>query len=213
MIAVLIGCGLRRADAAALKLEDIQLRDGHWVIADLNGKGGRSYFGSGNWLLLTREQLLSVLFLIGNSTDFGEGKGQLLGASQLPACDFGRKDIKQRDVFPIANLAGVHNSTVSCRPKRFRDVLGRRIICYVFGLKYWQGERLVEVVPAIALQLLLGLDIEIECGAEGAINHRDLLHQDQLRNCENRTGPRTSLHHRGLGIRCHVETRNAFWVH
>lgn len=40
MIAILIGCGLRRAEAAALKLEDIQLRDGRWVIADLNGKGG-----------------------------------------------------------------------------------------------------------------------------------------------------------------------------
>ncbi len=40
MIAVLIGCGLRRAEAAQLKLEDIQLREGHWVIADLNGKGG-----------------------------------------------------------------------------------------------------------------------------------------------------------------------------
>lgn len=39
MIAVLIGCGLRRAEAAALKLEDVQLREGHWVITDLNGKG------------------------------------------------------------------------------------------------------------------------------------------------------------------------------
>jgi integrase len=40
MIAVLIGCGLRRAAAAALKFEDVQLREQHWVIADLNGKGG-----------------------------------------------------------------------------------------------------------------------------------------------------------------------------
>jgi integrase len=40
MIAVLIGCGLRRAEAAALKLEDVQLREEHWAIADLNGKGG-----------------------------------------------------------------------------------------------------------------------------------------------------------------------------
>jgi integrase len=40
MIAVLIGCGLRRAEAAALKIEDIQLREGHWIIADLRGKGG-----------------------------------------------------------------------------------------------------------------------------------------------------------------------------
>jgi integrase len=40
MVAVLIGCALRRAEAAALKIEDIQVREGHWIIADLNGKGG-----------------------------------------------------------------------------------------------------------------------------------------------------------------------------
>src|SRR5207248_5567688 len=40
MLAVLAGCGLRRAKAAALKIEDLQLREGHWVLANLNGKGG-----------------------------------------------------------------------------------------------------------------------------------------------------------------------------
>jgi integrase len=40
MLAVLAGCGLRRVEAAALKIEDLQLREGHWVLADLNGKGG-----------------------------------------------------------------------------------------------------------------------------------------------------------------------------
>ena len=40
MLAVLAGCGLRRAEAAALKIEDLQLREGHWVLANLNGKGG-----------------------------------------------------------------------------------------------------------------------------------------------------------------------------
>ena len=40
MVAVLIGCGLRRAEAAALRVEDIQLREGHWIIADLKGNGG-----------------------------------------------------------------------------------------------------------------------------------------------------------------------------
>jgi integrase len=40
MLAVLAGCGLRRSEAAALKIEDLQLREGHWVLADLNGKGG-----------------------------------------------------------------------------------------------------------------------------------------------------------------------------
>ena len=35
------GCALRRAELAALKMEDIQQREGRWVIADLRGKGGR----------------------------------------------------------------------------------------------------------------------------------------------------------------------------
>ncbi len=41
MVAMLIGCGLRRAGLLALSLESIQQREEHWVIADLVGKGGR----------------------------------------------------------------------------------------------------------------------------------------------------------------------------
>ncbi|HEX6316653.1 MAG TPA: site-specific integrase [Gemmatimonadaceae bacterium] len=40
MVAMLIGCGLRRAELLALALESIQQREEHWVIADLVGKGG-----------------------------------------------------------------------------------------------------------------------------------------------------------------------------
>jgi integrase len=40
MIAMLIGCGLRRAELLAMHLESIQQREEHWVIADLVGKGG-----------------------------------------------------------------------------------------------------------------------------------------------------------------------------
>jgi integrase len=39
MLAMLIGCGLRRAELLALTLESIQQREDHWVIADLVGKG------------------------------------------------------------------------------------------------------------------------------------------------------------------------------
>jgi len=41
ILALLLGCALRRAELAALKIEDIQLRENRWVIADLQGKGGR----------------------------------------------------------------------------------------------------------------------------------------------------------------------------
>jgi site-specific recombinase XerD len=40
MIAMLLGCGLRRAELLALRLESIQQREEHWVIADLIGKAG-----------------------------------------------------------------------------------------------------------------------------------------------------------------------------
>lgn len=40
MVAVLLGCGLRRAEAACLAVEHLQQREEHWVIADLVGKGG-----------------------------------------------------------------------------------------------------------------------------------------------------------------------------
>jgi site-specific recombinase XerD len=39
ILAVLIGCGLRRAELVALKVEDFQIREEHCVIADLIGKG------------------------------------------------------------------------------------------------------------------------------------------------------------------------------
>jgi site-specific recombinase XerD len=41
LLAVLIGCGLRRREAASLTVGPIQLRDARWVIVDLIGKGGR----------------------------------------------------------------------------------------------------------------------------------------------------------------------------
>jgi integrase len=41
IIALLVGCALRRRELATLNIEDIQLREGRWVIIDLHGKGGR----------------------------------------------------------------------------------------------------------------------------------------------------------------------------
>jgi integrase len=41
ILAVLLGCGLRRSEVAALTLKHIQQRDGRWCIVDLVGKHGR----------------------------------------------------------------------------------------------------------------------------------------------------------------------------
>jgi integrase/recombinase XerD len=41
LLAVLLGAGLRRSEVTALRVEDLQQREGRWLIVDLVGKGGR----------------------------------------------------------------------------------------------------------------------------------------------------------------------------
>lgn len=41
LLALLVGCGLRRSELAALELKRIQQREGRWVLVDLEGKGSR----------------------------------------------------------------------------------------------------------------------------------------------------------------------------
>jgi integrase len=43
ILALLVGCALRRQELAQLDVETIQMREGRWVIVDLHGKGGRGW--------------------------------------------------------------------------------------------------------------------------------------------------------------------------
>jgi len=40
MLAMLFGCGFRRSELVGLELEEVQMRQGHWAVIDLIGKGG-----------------------------------------------------------------------------------------------------------------------------------------------------------------------------
>jgi integrase len=40
LLAMLLGCGLRRSELADLEIDEVQTRQGHWAIVDLIGKGG-----------------------------------------------------------------------------------------------------------------------------------------------------------------------------
>ena len=40
MLAMLFGCGFRRSELVGLELNEIQMRQGHWAVLDLIGKGG-----------------------------------------------------------------------------------------------------------------------------------------------------------------------------
>ena len=41
ILALLVACGLRRGEVIALAVDQLQQREGRWVIPDLEGKGGR----------------------------------------------------------------------------------------------------------------------------------------------------------------------------
>jgi site-specific recombinase XerC len=41
MLAMLLGCGLRRSELVGLEIHEVQTRQGHWAIVDLIGKGRR----------------------------------------------------------------------------------------------------------------------------------------------------------------------------
>jgi hypothetical protein len=41
MLAILLGCGLRRSELVDLEIDEVQIRQEHWAIVDLIGKGGR----------------------------------------------------------------------------------------------------------------------------------------------------------------------------
>jgi hypothetical protein len=40
MLAMLFGCGFRGSEPVGLELDEIQMRQGHWAVVDLIGKGG-----------------------------------------------------------------------------------------------------------------------------------------------------------------------------
>ncbi len=41
ILALLLGCGLRRAELLRINFEDLQQREGRWVLPDMEGKGNR----------------------------------------------------------------------------------------------------------------------------------------------------------------------------
>ena len=41
ILGLLLGCGLGRSEATSLRVEQLQMRESHWVIVDLDGKGGQ----------------------------------------------------------------------------------------------------------------------------------------------------------------------------
>ena len=90
ILALLVGCALRRQELATLDVETIQLREGRWVLADLEGKGRRIRTvaipvwvkqGINAWMTAAGIEDGRLLRSISKGGKVGESKGGKVGES------------------------------------------------------------------------------------------------------------------------------------
>ena len=63
ILALLLGCGLRRAELLRINSEDLQQREGRWVLPDMTGKGNRllsGLQGARLWCLESESESLKI---------------------------------------------------------------------------------------------------------------------------------------------------------
>jgi integrase len=63
ILAILLGCGVRRRELADLEIDQFQRREDHWVLVDLIGNGG--HLRSSSYSVTFRYKLLSGIMRSG----------------------------------------------------------------------------------------------------------------------------------------------------
>ena len=88
MLAMLFGCGFRRSELVGLELDDIQMRQGHWAVVDLIGKGGHiRTVPIPNWVKAALDQWTRAAGVSGGQ-DLSSGRqsGKGVGQRHLAEC-------------------------------------------------------------------------------------------------------------------------------
>jgi site-specific recombinase XerD len=102
ILAVLLGCGLRRSEAAALTFTHLQQRDGRWCIVDLVGKHGRVRTAPmPTWVKVAIDAWISAAVLVDGSVFRPVNRADRAGTEGL-----GEKVVWQL-IKPYAEAAGV----------------------------------------------------------------------------------------------------------
>lgn len=71
ILALLVGCALRRQELASLDIETIQLGEGRWVLADLKGREDNSHGGNSRSGSSTASTRKANLIILTRDTDYG----------------------------------------------------------------------------------------------------------------------------------------------
>jgi hypothetical protein len=89
MISILPGC-LRRVGLASLRKEDIQIRQGHWAIVDLVGKGNHvQTVAKSVWVKFAVDRWLAAAPVTGGRVFRAVSRYELSGEAAFPKTSSG----------------------------------------------------------------------------------------------------------------------------
>jgi len=157
MLAMLIGCGLRRGELLALTLESIQQREEHWVVADLVGKGGHVRTVSiPHWVKSTIDAWTAA----GAITD-----GRIFRAINKAGRIWG-DGMSPKVLWDVVRAAAAHAGIEKLAPHDLRRTWAR--LCHLAGGELEQIQFLLGHVSVQTTERYLGYKQKLRC----AVNDR-----------------------------------------
>jgi site-specific recombinase XerD len=101
ILAVMIGCGLRREEVAGLQLRDVQQREGRWCIVDIRGKHGRvRTVPMPSWAKVALDEWTAAAEVYEGALFRGVNKGDNVTGEELSSQGIWRCVEKYSDVAP-----------------------------------------------------------------------------------------------------------------
>ena len=145
MVAVLVGCGLRRGELLALTREDVQLREEHWVIADLHGKANHvRTVPMPRWVKSAIDDWTSAS---------GITTGRIFRAIHRKRCVWG-KGLTPKVIWQVVKDAAVRAGIETLAPHDLRRTCAR--LCHVAGGELEQIQFLLGHVSVETTERYLG---------------------------------------------------------
>jgi len=157
MLAMLIGCGLRRGELLALTLESVQQREEHWVIADLVGKGGHVRTVPIPWWVKSAVDAWTTIAGITEGRVFRaiNKAGRIWGDGMSP-----------KVLWDVVRAAAAHAGIEKLAPHDLRRTCAR--LCHLAGGELEQIQFLLGHVSVQTTERYLGCKQKLRC----AVNDR-----------------------------------------
>jgi site-specific recombinase XerC len=115
ILAVLLGCGLRRSEVAALTVGHVQQRDGRWCVVDLVGKHGRvRTVPMPTWVLVAVDAWTSAVGVVDGKVFRAVHRGDQAPLSAKRLSGNSSRDMRQRPASPALRRTTCGGRALSC---------------------------------------------------------------------------------------------------